>query len=208
MTQVNIAGLLALTAGLAAYFDAQGIKVVVGFGWKARTELLNQGPGGANRVIVMAGRVPADVGTPGSIDAGQITQPRFPTPLNNVPRGQPRPLRQMKHLVSVSIWGVAAQGYTGGLGLGDEADQYAATLDLLESTIQGLQNAVWVDPTGKPHPVGLADLRFEQATWVRPPVEMAFGRELLVFLTHNGPLFDVLPGTATPAPAVGRGPLT
>lgn len=201
---MNVSGLLALTAGVQAFFQTNGISAKVDFGWKARTKILNQGPGGANRVVFMPGLVPPDQDVPKSIDAGEITQPRMPTSTG----GNPRALRWWKQVVTVSIWGVAGEGYEGGLDLGDEASQYAAASDLLEATIQAMQGAVWVDPAGVSHVVGLADVRFQKASWVQPPTELGFGRELLVYCTHNGPLLDIPIGIAKPQPAVGRGALT
>lgn len=201
---MNIAGLLALTAGVQAFFQAQGLTATVAFGWKARSQQLNQGPGGASRVVFMPGRVPPDSDAPKSIDAGEILQPRMPT----ANKDNPRALRQWKQLVTLSVWGVAGDGYTGGLGLGDEASQYAATIDLFEATLQAIQGAVWLDHAGERHSVGLADVVLEQASWVQPPVEMGFGRELYVVFTHRGPLYDLPRAIATPQPAVNRGTFT
>ena len=177
----------------------------VGFGVKARSSIINQGPGGANRVIVMPGRIPPDLDAPKSVDAGSITQPRHPSG-GNARGGKPRALRWLHSIVTVSIWGVAGDGYEGGLGLGDEAAQYGATIDLLEATVQAMQVAEYKDPTGVVTPVGLADVRFETSSWVRPPTEMGFGQELLVVFTHNGPLFDTPIGVATPQPGITRNP--
>lgn len=203
-TPTNIAGVLALAAGVQLFFTDNGITAKVGFGWRARSEILNQGPGGASRVVFMPGRVDPNGGAPKSIDAGKLTQPRF----SRQTETNPRPLRWWHQTVTVSIWGVAPAGYTGGLDLGDEANQYGATGDLFEATVAALHNAVWVDPSGTEHPVGLADLQFVELSWVQPPVEMGFGRELLVVFTHNGPLFDLPVGLAYPQAAVNRSPST
>lgn len=200
----NVAGLLALAVGVQNYLSAQGSIAQVAFGQRARSEQLNQAPGGAGRLVFMAGRVPPDTDAPKSINAGEIHQPRMPRSAN----GNPRALREFRHIVSLEVWGVAAKGYQGGLGLGDEADQYAATLDLFELAVQAIQGAQWQDPAGEVHSVGLADVVFESADWVKPPIEMAFGHALLVTFTHRGPIFDAPQPIAKPSPAVNRGTLT
>lgn len=199
---MNYAGPVALAAAVAQFFQANGVSAKVDFGWRARYTILNQGPGGANRVVFMPGKVPPDVGVPKSIEAGELGKPQQSVGFN------PRPLMQWRQIITVSIWGVAGPSYQGGAGLGDEASQYAAAVDLLEATVQAVHGAVFVDPAGGQFNVGLANVVWEDLQWVQPPNELGFGRELFVYMQHSGPLFDLPKGTATPQPAINRNPAT
>jgi hypothetical protein len=113
--------------------------------------------------------------------------------------GNPRPLRSWHKIVSVSIWGVDTTDTSN-----DEL-QFSATEQLLEWTVQAMQSAV--DPvTGIA--VGLADVEISDAVWTLPPVDRAFGRELVLYFVHHGPLFDAYVEHTTPQPAIIKGAIT
>lgn len=186
-----IDGLVALVQGTKDFFAAQQVTAAVAFGWKAHWEQLNQGPGGANRVVFIPGRV--DLSAPAAprvIDAGTLSKPRKT-------HDNPRELAWWHKPVTLSIWGVDTTDRN------DDLKQYAATVALFEQTMQAIHGAVFTTPDGVTHNVGLADVIWEEPRWIAPPVEMGFGRCLGVVFTHNGPLFDLAHDVALPAPQVG-----
>jgi len=187
-----IDGLVALVGGVRDYFASIDCNAKVDFGVKARYRVLNQGPGGANRVVFIPGKIDPTATTPKALDAGQFTQPRHD-------RDNPRPLVQWHKLVSVSIWGVDSSSKE---ALQDPLAQYAATVDLIEKTYQALHLAVFTAPDGTKLPCGLADLSMIQGVWVAPPIEQSFGLEFLATFTQRGPLFDRVRETTTATPAI------
>jgi hypothetical protein len=201
-------GLVALSDGVRAFFAANQIPAdVTPVGWKYRTFQLNQGPGGGSRVCFIPGRIdPSMPGPPKVIDAGKLSQPSTAAPPGVARAGglkdgvrNPRPLRSWHHIVSVSIWGVDPTDTSN-----DEL-QYAATVALFEQTIQAMHFSV--DPVTE-IPVGMANLEHEGASWVLPPVERAFGRELVLFFVQHGPLYAPAKDVTTPQPAIIKGPIT
>lgn len=181
----NIAGLTALAAGMQGYFTKYAIDTVVAFGWRARSEILNQGPGGANRIVI----IPGD---PKSGKAGPLKRGRQA-------QTNPRVLFEWDALATMSIWGVDTNDTN------DEKLQYAATVALLELAVRALQNAV--EPTTMT-PVGVANLTLGEPSWSVDNTEMYFGRELLLPITQKGPLLDRPISTIIPTPVVNRGTVT
>lgn len=122
--------------------------------------------------------IPGDLGGRG----GRLTGARSP--------GQnPRPLVTWEKLALVSIWAVDGEHPH------DEEKQLAAVEDLFEWTVRAVQN------------VARADALWGSVTWTTSPVELAFGWELLVELTHSGPLFDVASEVVRPLPVIRPLPL-
>lgn len=178
----NIAGLTALAAGMQAYFVKFGFTTVVDFGWRARSSVLNQGPGGANRIVIVPGDPKSGKGGP--LKRGRQAQTN------------PRVLFEWDALATLSIWGVDTNDTN------DERLQYAATVNLLEVTMRALQNAV--DPITLT-PVGVANLTLGEPSWSVENTEMYFGRELLLPITQKGPLLDRVIDTIQPTPVINRG---
>ena len=199
-------GLIALADGMRAYFAKFNVPAVVTpVGWRYRTFQMNQGPGGGSRVCLIPGKIdPSQPGVPSVLDAGTFAQPRLATP---GPRlggalslgGNPRPLASFHKIVSLSIWAVDPTDTSN-----DEL-QFAALEGLLDWTYQAMHNAV--DPVTKKN-VGLGDIDLTDAVWTTPPVERAFGRELVAYFLHHGPILDQAVGITTPQPSVERGALT
>jgi hypothetical protein len=195
-----VSGFRMMLEGVQTYFKANQWAEIVEGGWKAREQILNQGPGGAGRVVFVHGRVPA--ANAGPYDAGAIEQPRIAGPRGSVAGGtyvdNPRPLRQWARIVTVSVWGVNAQA------LDDDVAQSEAAEELFERTLQAIHNAVFVDPdNGAQTPSGLADVKWEGLIWNVVSPNYGYGRELLGYLTHRGPIFDQAIGLAYP----GVGPV-
>jgi len=218
----NRSGLLALRDGMAANFEAWGVMATVGVvSFKERWRQDNQGPGGANRVLLMPGAHDGSE-TPKSVDGGELTKPRHT-------HAQVRELAGWNKLVTMSVWAVDASSET---AKADAASQIEAVEDLLELAVRAAHNAVILGPAAPPEPlaqgtaianggqamqtlvppaplaVGLADIVWGKVRWIQPPVEWAFGLELLVQLVHRGPLFDVFEDHAFPSPVVHRNPPT
>ena len=192
-------GLIALSDGVRAYFaDHEVPAVVTPVGWRYRTFQTNQGPGGGSRVCLIPGKIDPAGGPPKPTDAGQFRGASQSA--NRAGPSGPRPLVTWDRLVSLSVWAVDPSDPTA-----DEL-QFAATENLLEWAVLALNAAV--DPvTGQS--VGLVSVALQDAQWVTPPVERGFGRELVAWFVHSGPLYDVIPVRRTPtAGALQKGPLT
>lgn len=178
-------GLIALADGVRRYFEANGVAAVVAVGLKQRFFQINQGPGGASRIVF----IPGDFdGTEGSrpLDEGEIGDPMGHTSTN------PRELAQWSRVCTVAVWGVDTTK------LEDEALQIEATEDLLERTVEAIHNCTGevrdVDDLGRPITAVLghlgADVTWGKISGVYPPLENGFGRELLLRFTLSGPLYD------------------
>lgn len=210
MSLTVVSGFVALVSAVQAYFDAVGVDAHVSGGWKEREQIINQGVGGANRVVFVPGRIDPALAAPRALDAGKITQPRIKQLSgggdmvggSTVGRyvDNPRPLRGWDKIVSVSVWGVDTDH------LDDEMAQIAATENLFESMIQGVHNGVYSDDSGLESPTGLGDVIWDGSTWGVFAPNAQFGRELLGFFIHKGPFYDLPYGVATPKPAVHRVP--
>jgi hypothetical protein len=178
-------GLIALSDGVRAQFDTLGVPAVVTpVGWKYRSFVVNQGPGGAARVSFMPGKIdPSSPAPPKVADAGTFEQPTFTSNGGrfNGLNANPRRLIDWRRIVSLSVWAVDTTDTSN-----DEL-QFAALENLVEATYAAMHNAV--DPVTGVN-VGLADINITQAVYTRPPVEGAFGMELVAYFEHLGPLYD------------------
>ena len=158
---VRTVGLTGLANGVRAYLASVGITAsVTPVGWRQRDIHINQGPGGANRILFYPGKEP----TSGSGDAGEFTR-------DSPTRDGARPLAAWKKLITMSVWGVdVANGNV-------EDAQLAATETLLERAIEAITYAI--DPaTGTP--VGGANILWGAGRWSKPNTNAAFGQEILV----------------------------
>jgi hypothetical protein len=213
---VNRSGLIALADGVREYFRANDVQAVVApVGWKYRGWQITQAPGGGSRVCFIPGKIDPTAATPPKVlDAGTFEQPRFANgggPLPNASANPPtgygrgasgqlvraRRLLEWKKIVTLCVWAVDTTD------LSSDEKQIAATENLLELTYQAIHNAI--DPVTGGN-VGLADVQLENAVWVVPPVEQAYGREIVAYFTHAGPLYDRQVAIATPTAVVQRNP--
>lgn len=192
-------GLVALADGMRSYFEANEIPaVVMPVGWKYRAFLVGQGPGGGSRVCLIPGKLDPTAGTPPKVtEAGTFKQPAFADAGTGGGNANPRRLIEWVRTVTLSVWGVDVEH------LNDDEAQFHATENLLEWTYQAMHAAV--DPVTGIN-VGLADVVLKDAVWVIPPVEQGFGRELVAYFEHHGPLFDLPDAIATPQPGIYRSP--
>lgn len=172
-------GLVALVASVRTYFTSNAVTATARLGWKQPTQQINQGPGGANRVIF----IPSDPsGRGGSLDGGA----RQPGPRVFGGDTTARSLVSWKRLVTVSVWAVDTSDPH------DEEKQIEAVEDLFEWTIRAV------------HAYAHADARWGEVVWTVSPIEHVFGRELRAALTLNLPMFDKPTGLAFPAPAITK----
>jgi len=185
-------GLLAAADAVAAYFVANGVTAVTDVGWRKRTQGVNQGAGGANRVLFS----PSD----DSGDGGELAPPRFPgarqlrVAADQPPLASIRSLANWNRKVTLSIWAVDPDPTKRAV----ERAQIAATETLLEWTVRAVHSA----------PGCFAAVKFGKAKWT-VPAERSFGLEILVGLEFSQPIFDVPNQTFFPnSAAVARGPHT
>lgn len=192
----TVTGFRMLFEGVRTFFASHQWSESVEAGWKAREQILNQGPGGAGRIVLVHGKVPPGNVT-GPYDAGTIEQPRIAQRRGSVAAGNyvdnPRPLRQWSRIVTLSVWGVDATQ------LDDDVAQSDAAEELLERAMQAIHSAVYIDPdNGSQTPAGLADVKWQGLVWNVVSQNFGFGRELLAYFTHAGPLYDQAIGLAYP----------
>jgi hypothetical protein len=187
----NRSGLIALSDGVRAYFEANDVAASVPpLGWNQRTRWTNQGPGGGSRVIFM----------PGEFDGGLDARPLKGGPFRKARHTHDvRELAWWDKLATMSVWGANPEALT------DEQAQIDATEELLERAFEAVHNAV--DPVSG-IPVGLADIIWHDSSWTLPPSERAFGREILVTFTHAGPLYARPTPAVFPLAVVSRNPST
>jgi hypothetical protein len=170
---------LTLAQAMRTYLGANEHAVEVSVGLRARFELVNQGPGGANRIVLIPGRYNGEE-LPAILDGGTFENRLG---LQSI---DPRELVQVSHMVTLSIWGVDTSAPQ------DEGKQQAATNRILELAKRAVHNAL--DPL-LGDPLG-ADRDSEgNDTWrdfsrVYHSLESGFGLELLVRFEMQGPLFD------------------
>jgi hypothetical protein len=113
---------------LPAYFASlsPAIAATVLVGWRQRAKQINQGPGGANRIVF-----DDDTGRSGKFSAA--TQPGR----------NPRPLWNWERAIRMSVWAVDASDPS------NELKQMTAAENLLEATLQGIHQVAY----GQFHPL-------------------------------------------------------
>jgi hypothetical protein len=180
----NTVGLIALANGMRKYFETYGISAnIATCGWNQRPQILNQGAGQANRVLLIPGKQPS--GSAGA--GGTLTRDSRPSTTN------PRALLTWRKDVTMSVWAVDTTDTH------NEELQIAAAEQLLEYAIQAAHSAV--DPDTNVN-VGLAAIEWGSVRYTIPPGEMRFGNEILVEFVHKCPIFDQTLSLAYPQLAI------
>lgn len=175
-------GLINAIASVRTYFASNGITATVEAGWKRRAHQMNQGPGGANRVVFTPS---ADENGGG----GELSPPRFPGARGVANVATIRELANWNRRVLVSVWAVDLTATE------SEEAQIQAVESLLEWTMRAVKFA----------PGAFADAVWGDTKWT-PPQERAFGLEIAVGLTFRHPIFDAPSDLVFPsAAAIGRG---
>lgn len=169
---VTRSGFLAAVDYVSTFFIENGVSAVVAVGWRARGQHLNQGVGGANRVIFTPSA--DDAGDGGSIGAARFPGHRNVRPaVDATPVATIRSLADWERKVLVSVWAVDAGART------DEAAQIEATETLLEWVVRAVHSA----------PGAFGNANFGAVKWT-PPAERSFGLEARVALTFSHPIYD------------------
>lgn len=170
-----VTGLPHLVRGVKDYFTLYSVDAEVRIGMRERPKQINQGPGGANRVVFQPGD---DAG-----NAGLLSAPMYPgedSILSGdqlvVDTSRPRPLSNWEELTTCYVWGVDIDT---GDALADEERQYIATRDLF----QWVRRAVY--------DVAEADIVMGAVRWAITPIEHRFGFELAAQIVYRSPLIDV-----------------
>jgi hypothetical protein len=168
---ITRSGFLAAVNTVKAYFESNGVTASVDVGWKKRTQQINQGPGGANRVVFTPSA--SDDG-----DAGELLPVRFPgdrnirTAPNTTPVATVKSLLDWKRAALVSVWGVDQSDKS-------EAAQIEATEALFEWVVRAVHAA----------PGAFGAVEWGAAQWT-VPAERSFGLELRAGFTFSHPIFD------------------
>lgn len=191
--EVRISGLKALVDGVRQYFLSQDYDAeVTSLGWKQRDMILNQGPGGANRIVFYPGFEPG--GRSGS--GGNLDRDKRPSTTN------PRALLTWHKPITMSVWAVDKTDTDN-----DEL-QFEALETLLERAVQGVQFSTHQDADGNVTHNGLASIEWGSVRWTIPPNEMRFGQEVLVEFVQLCPIFAKTVDMAFPLGRVTRNPAT
>lgn len=164
------------------------------FGWREYSKQINQGPGGANRIVFLPGD-----GTDGGADG------EFSGPLNVGPRDlilppavgvdappglRGRHLFDWRRHATISVWGADPARPQ------DDAASYEAVDRLVEDLLQGLQGTI----------PGLYKLG--APSWAKGQLDQLYGRELLLPLQLKATVFDIPSATVAPSPVINRDPST
>lgn len=182
-----------LVDDVVAYFAANGVKAAVSIGWKERTKQINQGPGGAARVVFTPSD---DDGSAGFLDlknmrAGEV--PIFDTSDPPVMVAQARKLRTWHETIVVSVW---AHDNT---KPDDERLQRRAAKQLVSWMIRAVQDS----PAGKANAEwSKASASFGQKGDASFPTELRNGVEYRLWLELRSPVLDRPVELAYPAPAL------
>ncbi len=174
----NKSGVVAMVAYVAAYLTAVGVTAHVSLGWRERTKQINQGPGGANRVVF----TPSDDSGRG----GEIVATQQPGQRKSSDGTSRRALFDWDRYLVVSVWGVD------GTSPEDESLQIEATETLFERVMQGVQNFAG------------QGAHWGSVTWTNSPLERAFGKELRAALIFRHPMFDAENQTVVPGFVLNR----
>lgn len=149
-----------------ALFDDEGPPVACVFGWREVPKQINQGPGGAARVVFVPG-----------LDgkAGEYMGARRPG-------RNPRPLRTLVESARVHCWAFDSTAPN------DERAQYRAAMLLHDATVRAIELAL--RSADAPNVPGDGK-SFDEPVWIRKDSERAFGAELAFTLRVEHAIFDV-----------------
>jgi hypothetical protein len=183
-----------LALSLDAYLQAQNT------GARAYLGLKNRDLWDTSRVVLIDGEFDGS-NSPKPRAAGIFQAPWHKASVN------PRELVGWARPVTLSIRAVDATAPD------DELAQTEATEALIESTLQGLQNAMWQDPiSGLWLGIGQANIDWgeSKAVWVDPgtATQQTWGKEFLVGFIYKCVFYDLQEGVAFPVPAIRKNLVT
>jgi hypothetical protein len=176
-----LSGLDALVTGMRSYLQAHEVTAVVAVGFRERAKQVGQGPGRANRIVL----IPGDTSGRG----GRLVPVRGAGP-RDVMRGDERvatvrSIADWDRMLTLSCW-----AYDGAKA-GEELAQIIACESLFEWSKRAIDS------------VGLANISWGEVRWTVPK-ERAFGQELLAALTFRHPIYDVPEEVAYPGLVVHK----
>ena len=175
-------GLVALKRAMAAYFATYEVDAHVDIGLKARDQW--QKP----RIIIIPGYFD------GTLPARPMEGGNFGPPTKKE-SWNPRELAEWTRAATFSIFAVDREN------LQSEEHQTEALEQLVEWAIRASWNAV--DPETEIN-VGGPGIEYGKSILLHPPVQMAYGKELLLQFTFRSPLYDAPQLVVTPTPALGK----
>jgi hypothetical protein len=184
----NDSAIVALFQDVASYIAAHwpGDAPAVVFGIRARWQQLNDGIGGANRIVVIPGTLDGDDGdAAGVVGPGSFEE-----------TGAARGLYTQAKAVTFSLW---AGNDTTPDAITDEAAQ--------QNAIEQMQEFVY--RAVKASSFGGANAIWGKHKYNRKPAELRFGAEYLMNLELDSTFFDLDPVVIVPSGAtVSRNPAT
>lgn len=164
----RVPAITALASGVRSFFVDNGVTASVSVGWKAPTKRINEGPGGANRVVL----IPTDPsGRAGRFVIGTTTH------------HTPKPIATWEQNIVVAVWAVDASSPD---ALADDEKQFTAVNDLLENTMEAIR--------GVAHAAAIPG----EINFLLEPLELAYGREARVSYVLKSELFARDYATRTP----------
>lgn len=164
----RVPAITALAAGVRTFFEANGVTANVSVGWKAPTKRINEGPGGANRVVF----IPTDP----SGRAGRFT-------IGTSTHHTPKPIATWEQNIVVAVWAVDASTSQ---ALADDEKQFTAVNNLLEDTMEAIRAVA--------HAAAIPG----EVNFMLEPLELAYGREARVSYVLKSELFARDYATRTP----------
>lgn len=170
-------GLLTLDTAVAAWFVTNGVTAKVEFGRRRRAMQINQGPGGANRVIFSPGDPSGKLGKLGPVHL----------PGQREAANRARSIADAKALVTVYVWACDPTKDPS-----DERSHWSAALDLQEWTMRAVHEVY-----GRNHAWG------EWEVTPEPDVHV-YGVELVSALTISFPFLGKPPAIDFPTSAINK----
>lgn len=157
-------------------------------GERSKVAQINQGPGGANRIVIQPGD---DGGKDGEFLGVRGPGPKtiVPPPLDNTTTAQGTQVRRISdwnRLFMISVWACDPARPR------DDLPSYEACERLLEDFMQAVTAT---------YPAHIA---WGAPTWTRKTVDTEYGREIRVPLAIRSTMFDLPESTVTPSPVVTR----
>lgn len=171
-----------LADDVVAYFAASNVRAAVSIGWKERTKQINQGPGGAARVVFQPSD---DDGSAGNFDLTNMRAGEVPifdttkTPPLQVAHA--RRLRTWHETIVVNVW-----AHDDSKPDDERAQRRAAktlvswTMRAVQASAAGAANAQW----------GKATASYGQKGSQSFPTELRNGVEYRLWLELRSPVFD------------------
>ena len=182
-----------LTSALRSYFEIRNIGANVYLGLKNRDRW------DTSRVVIIDGEFDGS-NAPKVRSAGEFVAPWHKASVN------PRELVGWARPVTLSIRAVDP------VNVDSEDAQTEATETLIEATLQGLQNAMWLNPRTQEYvAVGQANIDWggSKAFWCDPgsATQQTFGKEFLVGFTYKCVFFDLAEQIQFPSIGQLKGPM-